>query len=59
MSYALTRFTAAARQIGLELSPDKCEVIPTAGNASHARASVFPSETKWLPDKSFVIEATL
>ena len=53
VSFALARLTAAARQLGLELSPDKCEVIPAAGRLSNAQVSAFPPETKWLGDKNF------
>ena len=43
---SLARLTAAARQVGLELNPEKCEVVACAGADHCIDMRLFPAEVK-------------
>ena len=50
---ALARLTAAARQVGLELNPSKCEVVTCGGADSVVDMRAFPPGVKVNPAGAF------
>ena len=50
---AVTRMAAAARQVGLQLRPDKCEIIACGGQTHAVDTQVFPAGFKVNASGSF------
>ena len=53
MARAFSQLQTAAGAIGLQLNPDKCELILTAGSNNDVDSSLFPSSMVYRADGNF------